>query len=95
MKMPTPIPKIRFRPYRSASDAAGEDERGERQRVRVDHPLQLRKLASRSRWIRGSATWTIVTSTSSMNVAPQTATSVHQFAVARGAVTLTVSTAGA
>ena len=39
----------------------------------------------------GKATWTIVTSTSNMNVAPQTAISVHQrrssLGLARGSIT--------
>ena len=36
-----PITNIRLRPNRSASDAGGEHARRERQRVGVDHPLQL------------------------------------------------------
>ena len=59
--------------------AGREDERGERDRVRVDDPLQARQARVEARrWTLGSATFTIVMSTSSMNVVAQTATSVQR-----------------
>ena len=59
--------------------AGGEQQRGERQRVGVDDPLQVGEAdESRSFAMSGSATFTIVMSSSSMNVATQTAPSVHQ-----------------
>ena len=58
--------------------AGGEDERGERDRVGVDDPLQPRQARVELRCTLGSATFTIVMSTSSMNVVAQTATSVQR-----------------
>ena len=72
--------KTRLRPKRSAERPAGQDQRGQREGVGGDHPLQVVKLEWRSRWILGSATCTMVTSTSSMNVAPRIAISFQRFA---------------
>ena len=61
-----------------AERAEDEQERGERERVGVDDPLQVAEagvevLAGST----GSATLTMVMSSSSMNVATQTASRVH------------------
>ena len=78
MKITRPAMKIRLRPNRSAS--APQVRRmlaRDRAYASMTHS-RSEKLECRWRWIVGRATCTIVTSTSSMNVAAQTATSVHQ-----------------
>ena len=57
--------------------AGGEQQRGEREGVGVDHPLQVGEGGVQSRWIDGSATFTTVMSRSSMKIASDTAISVH------------------
>ena len=62
-----------------AEPAAGDQQDGERQRVGVDRPLQRRTARRRSvRWIDGSATFTTVLSSITMNSAKHIAASVHQ-----------------
>jgi hypothetical protein len=57
--------------------ARREQERRQGQRVSVDDPLQVRETRVQGRWMSGRATFTIVMSSSSMNVPRHTATSVH------------------
>ena len=64
--------------------AGGEDQRRERDRVRVHDPLQPGQARVSCRWTFGSATFTTVMSSSSMNVVVQTATSVQRRSRARG-----------
>ena len=58
---------------------AGEHQRGERERVARDDPLELERSAPRSRWIEGSATFTTVLSSMIMKSPNATAPSVHHF----------------
>jgi len=58
--------------------ASREEKARQPERVGVDDPLQLEKLVLRSLAMSGSATFTTVMSSSNMNVATQTAASVHQ-----------------
>ena len=64
-------------PEQVGERAGRQQERGERQRVGVDDPLQVRKLECSERWMSGSATFTTVMSSSSMKIATETAISVH------------------
>ena len=64
-------------PVDVAHDPGREEEGGERQGVGVDHPLQVREARVSERWMSGSATFTTVMSSRSMNTAVQTAISVH------------------
>ena len=60
--------------------AAGEHEHGEGERVAGHDPLELGdRRCPRSRWIDGSATFTIVLSSMIMKRPNETAPSVHHF----------------
>ena len=61
----------------------GQDDRRERERVRVDHPLQVGEARRQVLLIAGSAVFTTVMSSSSMNVATLTASRVHHFLAIR------------
>ena len=77
MKIPKPQANTRRRPMRSPSDpAASSRPASDRAYASTTHCRSL-KLASRSRWISGSATLTMVMSSSSMNIATQVASRVH------------------
>ena len=66
--------------------AAEQQEAAEDERVGVDDPLQVGVGEARPRWIEGSATFTIVASSTTMNWARQTMTSTSQrLLTARGA----------
>ena len=69
MKITIPITNTRRRPMQVGERAAGQQQRGERQRVGVDHPLQVGEARVQVALDDGSATFTIVMSSSSMNVA--------------------------
>ena len=76
-KIPSPIAKTPPAAEAVGERAGGQHEGGERQRVGVDHPLQVGEAAAEVLRIDGSATLTTVMSSSSMNVATETATRVH------------------
>ena len=84
-RSPMPTMKSRLRPSRSASASAEQQEAAEHQRVGVDDPLQAAREKSRSVWIDGSATLTIVASSTTMNCAKQTTTRATQRARAERA----------
>ena len=64
-------------PVDVARHAGGQQEGGQRQRVGVHDPLQVREARVQRRWMSGSATFTTVMSRRSMKVAVQTAIRVH------------------
>ena len=74
----TPATNSRLRPSRSAGAPAEHQEAAEDQRVGVDDPRRLRAEKCSPRWIDGSATFTIVASSTTMNWARQTITSTSQ-----------------
>jgi len=79
VKMTRPIWNSSFRPYRSASTpAVSSSEARVRAYASSTHCTSV-KLACSPSWMAGWATTTIVTSSSSMNIPAQTASSVHHF----------------
>ena len=79
VKIARPIANSSLRPKMSASEpAVSSSAASDRAYASTTH-CSWAKLACRSSWMLGSATFTIVTSTSSMNVPRQTASRVHHF----------------
>ena len=76
-KMPRPAANTRRRPSRSASDPAVSTRAASDSAYASTTHCRSVKLASRSSRIDGSATFTTVMSSSSMNVATETAIKVH------------------
>src|SRR4051794_33395191 len=79
VKTRTPSWNMRLRPSRSASDPTVSMRADSISVYASTTHWRLVRLALKSRWMLGSATFTIVMSTSSMNVATQTARRVHHF----------------
>src|SRR6185436_1504742 len=69
--------KTRLRPIRSPSDPAVRSTAASIREYASTTHWRLDRLAFRSRWMSGSATFTIVMSSSNMNVAIETSSSVH------------------
>ena len=77
MKAPSPIVKMSFRPRRSASEPAISVRAASARTYESTTHWRSVRLAPRSRSISGSATFTIVMSSRSMNVAIETVINVH------------------
>ncbi len=77
VKTTNPIVKMRRRPSRSPNEPKTSRKEARVSAYASTTHWRLERLASRLFWIDGSATLTIVTSRRSMNVATQTAISVH------------------
>ena len=79
MKIGEPDHEDQAPPEQVGELAAGEHERGERERVARDDPLELGSSCASDARIDGSATFTTVLSSMIMNSPTDTAASVHHF----------------